>query len=199
MNDSTLSAIPIPVDIYVGVSPPEGNIFDNESYPRLVVNDNLISAELNDSGQDIYRFWAVVNQAVTIDLANVSSGADLRLAILADPGKMPRPRWRKLTIHRRVSVSLSSVGILPIQGGSMSWRKQLPPINLPSPTALKRRVTNSMRTDLRTMTPPISPDGSHGGTVNFRNIIFMIKGMKTGASFTEWQTIPTKFRSLTKG
>ena len=90
-NDSTLSSIPVPVDIYVGVTPQESTVFDGESFPRLVVDDEAILSELNNSGQDIYRFWAVVDQALTIELEDVSLDADLRLAILADPENTQNP------------------------------------------------------------------------------------------------------------
>ena len=91
LNDSTLSAIPVPVDIFVGIAPPEGNGVVEDTYPRLVVDDDATSAELDDSGQDIYRLWAVISQAITIELENVSEGADLRLAILAGPQETDTP------------------------------------------------------------------------------------------------------------
>ena len=91
LNDSTLSVVPVPVDIFVGIAPPESNGVVEDTYPRLVVGDDATSAELDDSGQDIYRLWAVVSQAITIDLENVSEGADVRLAILADPQETDTP------------------------------------------------------------------------------------------------------------
>ena len=91
LNDSTLSAIPVPVDIFVGIAPPENNGVVEDTYPRLVVDDDATAAELDDSGQDIYRLWAVVSQAITIELENVSEGADVRLAILAGPQETDTP------------------------------------------------------------------------------------------------------------
>ena len=91
MNDSTLSAIPVPVDIFVGVLPPTSSGAIEDTYPRLVVDDDATAVELDDSGQDIYRLWAVVSQAITIELEDVSEGADVRLAILAGPQKTNTP------------------------------------------------------------------------------------------------------------
>ena len=91
INDSTLSAIPVPVDIFVGVMPPTSSGAIEDTYPRLVVDDDATAAELDDSGQDIYRLWAVVSQAITIELEDVSEGADVRLAILAGPQKTDTP------------------------------------------------------------------------------------------------------------
>ena len=91
LNDSALAAVPVSMDIFVGIAPPENNGAAEATYPRLVVDDDATAAELDDSGQDIYRLWAVVSQAITVEVENVSEGADVRLAILADPQKIDTP------------------------------------------------------------------------------------------------------------
>ena len=80
-ENPALKSASAPMEIVVGNQNAAGSSVIDEGLPRLRINGDSLNAVLATDGIDRYRFWAWVDQAITLDVSELSPELDLRLSV----------------------------------------------------------------------------------------------------------------------